>query len=145
MHMTKRNAAAMPRHPIPLIALALTAATPTHAELAAAEDDISRYAEARALEQAAEDAANDRVTWEICGWGRLDTLTPYLKEVARHGVRPQDWPALTALYRDALRARREAETHLSAHTTPAHRFTGLHPTDGCLDREKQRIRQRWGR
>lgn len=94
--------------------------------------------------QAAEDAANERVTYEICGWGSIDVLTPFLAGAVRQGVEALMWDELTRRYEEAVRERRRTEAVLTAHgaNAPNQRATGLYATGGCSDSVRQRIERK---
>ncbi|HYD69266.1 hypothetical protein [Azospirillum sp.] len=94
--------------------------------------------------QAAEDAANEHVTYEICGWGSIDLLTPFLAGAVRQGVDALMWDELTRRYEEAIRERRRAEAVLTAHgaNAPNQRTTGLYATGGCSNSVRQRIEKK---
>jgi len=108
---------------------------------AAHASDISPYVTAQRWLQAAEDAANARVTYEVCGWGSIDLLTPLLTGALRRGVDPVMLDALATRYDDSVRERRRNEAVLTAHgaNAPMQRVTGLHATGGCADSVRARI------
>jgi len=116
--------------------LILTAAPTLHAE-----DRILGYVAGYRWWQAAEEVANERVTYEICGWGSIDLLTPFLLAVHRQGLDAGMADELAGRYYAALRERRQTEAVLTAHgaNAPAQRTTGLHATGGCSDSVRERI------
>ena len=89
----------------------------------------------------AEDRANDAVTYEICGWGRLDLRTTLLAAAMADGVTATAWDQIAARYDQAADQRRRLEAVLTAHGhhPPAERVTGLHPTGGCPDALRRTI------
>lgn len=109
-----------------------------------ASEGIDVYVTAQRWLQAAEDAANDRVTYENCGWGSIDLLTPFLAGAVRQGVDAPMWDELTRRYEEAVRERRRTEAVLTAHgaNAPNQRTTGLHATGGCSDSVRQRIERK---
>lgn len=129
--------------PRPCLVVLLSA---TLAGSANAADSSSRadYITMQKWLQAAEDAANERVTYEICGWGSIDLLTPFLAGAVRQGVDAPMWDELTRRYEEAVRERRRTEAVLTAHgaNAPNQRTTGLHATGGCSDSVRQRIERK---
>lgn len=93
---------------------------------------------------AADLAANDSVTHEICGWGTIDLRTPFLSAAIKQGVDVTAWHELAKRYDDAARERRRTEAVLTAHgaNAPMQRTSGLYATGGCTDVVRERI-ERW--
>ncbi|MGY0790859.1 hypothetical protein ACW7BJ_15955 [Azospirillum argentinense] len=121
-----------------LFLVAQFATTPTHAD-----DRISGYVAHQRWLQAAEVAANEQVTHEICGWGFIDLRTPFLMSAARQGVEAVLWDELAQRFDGATRERRRTEAILTTHgaNAPAQRLTGLHATGGCSETVRERIRR----
>lgn len=90
---------------------------------------------------AADTAANDAVTYEICGWGVIDLRTPFLIVAIKEGVDVTVWDALAKRYDDAERERRRLEAVLTAYgeNKPTRRIGGLYATGGCADTVRERI------
>lgn len=90
---------------------------------------------------AADVAANDAATYEICGWGMIDLRTPMLSAAIKQGVDVTAWHELAKRYDDAARERRETEAVLTAHgaNAPMQRITGLYATGGCADKVREQI------
>jgi hypothetical protein len=65
--------------------------------------------------QAMDDAAAARVTYEICGWGPIDLLTPLLTAGQHEGFRHLTLDELAKRYDEELRERRRTEAVLTAH------------------------------
>jgi hypothetical protein len=104
---------------------------------AGAED----YLTIRKWLQAVDDAAAARVTYEICGWGPIDLLTPLLTAGQHEGFRHLTLDELAKRYDEELRERRRTEAVLTAQgsNAPSQRFTGLYATGGCSDAIRERI------
>lgn len=126
---------------IAMLAAALAMSAPPTAH---AEDRIPGYVTTQRWLQAAEAAANEQVTYEVCGWGSIDLLTPFLTAAIRQGVDVALWDSLTQRYEDTARERRRTEAVLTAHgaNAPPQRTTGLHATGGCTDSVRERIERR---
>ncbi|MFC5356540.1 hypothetical protein [Azospirillum himalayense] len=90
---------------------------------------------------AADMAANDAATHEICGWGVIDLRTPFLARAIRRGVDATAWDDLAKRYDDASRERRYVEAMLTAHgaNAPVQRIGGIHATGGCTDALRERV------
>lgn len=114
------------------------ATTPTHAN-----DHISGYVAHQRWLQAADVAANEQVTHEICGWGFINLRTPFLQSAIRQGVDALLWDELAQRFDGAIRERRRTEAILTAHgaNAPAQRLSGLHATGGCSATVRERIRR----
>ena len=122
-----------------LATLGLTMATTAHAT-----ENIPPYVTSLRLLQALEDAANDQVTYEICGWGSIDLLTPHLLAVYRRDKDISRMDEFARQYEQIVRERRQMEATLTAHgaNAPAQRTTGLYPTGGCSASVRERIEHR---
>ncbi|NBC33926.1 MAG: hypothetical protein GVY13_14730 [Alphaproteobacteria bacterium] len=89
----------------------------------------------------AERAANDQVTYALCGWGRIDLRLPLLRAVA---VEQDDvgyvWQ-VAEQFDAMLRERRRLEARLAAAPAmaPPERRTGLFATAGCPDTLRRSI------
>lgn len=92
---------------------------------------------------AADVAANDAVTYEICGWGMIDLRTPFLASAIKQDVDVTAWHELAKRYDDAMRERRQTEAMLTAHgaNAPTQRISGLYATGGCTEPLRKRIEQ----
>ncbi|MBP7337496.1 hypothetical protein [Niveispirillum sp.] len=90
---------------------------------------------------AADVAANDAVTYEICGWGMIDLRTPFLAAAIKQGVDVTAWDDLAERYDDAARERRQTEAVLTARgaNAPMQRTSGLYATGGCTEALRKRI------
>ncbi|MFZ4703294.1 MAG: hypothetical protein ACOYMG_24895 [Candidatus Methylumidiphilus sp.] len=90
---------------------------------------------------AADVAANDSVTYEICGWGVIDLRTSFLSAAIRQGGDVTAWDELAKRYDDAARERRRTEAVLTAQgaNTPTERTSGLYATGGCSSVVRERI------
>jgi len=93
---------------------------------------------------AADVAANESVTYEICGWGVIDLRAPFLSAAIKKGVDVTAWHELAKRYDDAARERRQTEALLTAHgaNMPMQRTSGLYATGGCVDAVRERIERR---
>jgi hypothetical protein len=93
---------------------------------------------------AADVAANESVTDEICGWGVIDRRTAFLSAAIKQGVDVTAWRELAKRYDAAARERRQTEAVLTAHgsNAPTQRTSGLHATGGCADAVRERIERR---
>lgn len=93
---------------------------------------------------AADMAANDAVTYEICGWGVIDLRTPFLIAAIKEGVDVTVWDALAKRFDDAEWERRRLEAVLTAHeeNKPMQRTTGLYATGGCTNTVRKRIERK---
>jgi hypothetical protein len=102
------------------------------------------YLTTRKWLQAVDDAVAGNITYEICGWGFIDLLTPLLTAGQRHGFRPLALDELAKRYDDESRERRRTEAVLTAHgaNAPTQRVTGLYATGGCSDSIRERIERR---
>lgn len=92
---------------------------------------------------AADVAANESVTYEVCGWGVIDLRTSLLSSAIEQGVDVLALDELAKRYDDAARERRRTEAVLTAHgmNAPMQRISGLHFTGGCTDAVRARIEQ----
>lgn len=90
---------------------------------------------------AADVAANESVTYEICGWGMIDLRTSFLSAAIKQGVDVTAWHELAKRYDDAVRERRQMEAVLTAHgaNAPMQRTSGLYFTDGCSPARRKQI------
>lgn len=90
---------------------------------------------------AAEMAANDAVTYEICGWGMIDLRTSFLATAIKQGVDVTVWDELAKRFDDTARERRRTEAVLTAHgaNAPMQRTSGLYATGGCTDALREQI------
>ncbi|HEV7285393.1 MAG TPA: hypothetical protein VGN75_11090 [Kaistia sp.] len=91
--------------------------------------------------QAAEATAGETLIHEICGWGIIDLLTPFLRAAERHGVHPMQLPELVARYDAAMLERRRLEAAMAVNprNLPLNRDTGLLPTDSCSTPTRKRV------
>ncbi|QCO04781.1 hypothetical protein [Azospirillum argentinense] len=107
------------------------------------DDHISGYVAHQRWLQAADVAANEQVTHEICGWGFIDLRTPFLLSAVRQGIDALLWDELAQRFDGAIRERRQTEAVLTAHgaNAPVQRITGLHATGGCSEAVRERIRR----
>ncbi|AWJ91790.1 hypothetical protein Sp245p_18400 (plasmid) [Azospirillum baldaniorum] len=108
-----------------------------------ASDHISGYVAHQRWLQAADVAANEQVTHEICGWGFIDLRTPFLQSAVRQGIDALLWDELAQRFDGAIHERRQTEAVLTAHgaNAPVQRITGLHATGGCSEAVRKRIQR----
>lgn len=108
-----------------------------------AQEPGSGYLAMQRWLHAADVAANESVTYEICGWGVIDLRTPFLSSAIKHGVDVLAWDELAKRYDDTARERQRTEAVLTAHgaNAPMQRTSGLHATSGCADAVRERIEQ----
>ncbi|HYH20696.1 MAG TPA: hypothetical protein VD995_18975 [Azospirillum sp.] len=120
------------------VALLFTHALDAHAEPSSLG---SGYLAMQRWLHAADVAANESVTYEICGWGMIDLRTPFLSSAIKQGVDVTAWDELARRYDDAARERQRTEALLTAHgaNAPMQRTSGLHATGGCTDAVRERI------
>ncbi|WP_240002397.1 hypothetical protein [Oleisolibacter albus] len=92
---------------------------------------------------AADVAANDAITYEVCGWGMIDLRTPFLAAAIKQSVDVTAWDDLAKRYDNAARERRRTEAVLTAHgaNAPMQRTSGLYATGGCTDAVRERTEQ----
>lgn len=132
-----------PRHMATLVALLVSGA----ANAVSADDSGAAYLAMQCWLHAADAAANDGVTYEVCGWGVIDLRTPFLSAAIKQGVDATAWDDLATRYDDAARERRRTEAVLTAHgaNAPTQRTSGLYATAGCAESVRTRIEQMGGR
>lgn len=123
-----------------LLAVAV-ALTPLRPETATAQASGVGFVPKQWWLQAAEATAGETLIHEICGWGIIDLLTPFLRTAERHGVHPMQLPELVARYDAAMveRRRLEAAMAVNPRNLPLNRNTGLLPTDSCSTPTRKRI------
>lgn len=127
-------------------ASAVLAATLTFSVVAGdshAQEPGSGYLSFQRWLHAADIAANDAVTHEICGWGMIDLRTPLLSAAIKQGVDVLAWDELAQRYDNAVRERRQTEAVLTAHgaNSPMQRTSGLYATGKCAEPLRTRIEQ----
>lgn len=122
-------------------ALAIAVALIATAHVSHAEERGSGYLAYQQWLHAADVAANESITYEICGWGVIDLRTPFLSVAIKQGVDVTAWHELAKRHDDAVRERRQTEAVLTAHgaNAPMQRTSGLYATGGCTDTVRERI------
>lgn len=122
-------------------ALAIAVALIATAHVSHAEERGSGYLAYQQWLHAADVAANESVTYEICGWGMIDLRTSFLSAAIKQGVDVTAWHELAKRYDDAVRQRRQTEAVLTAHgaNAPMQRTSGLYATGGCTDSVRERV------
>lgn len=126
------------------LTMSMATGTMSMATGARAEERILGYVTDYRWRQVAEEAANEQVTYEVCGWGFIDLLTPFLLTLSGQGFDVGLADELARRYEDSARERRRTEAVLTAHgaNAPTQRTTGLHATGGCSEAVRARIERK---